>query len=265
VTDYALTVSPEEVQRYRFMAERARHLEADLWEQAGIVEGATVADVGCGPAATSVVLAEIVGPRGRVIGVERDESALAAARVVVEHSGAGNVELRRAAADATGLEPGSVDVVVMRHVLAHNAATEQQIVDHLATLARPGGSVYLVDIDATASRALGLDADLADLQDRYVEFHARRGNDLQVGLRLGRLLSAAGLEVTTHAGRYSVLEAPSGLRPPMWAARDAMLADGVVSEADIARWAAAFERWDSAVERPTLFMPLFMAIGRRAR
>jgi len=87
MTDYALQVSDEEIGRYRMMAERARTNEADLWAKAGIVPGATVADVGCGPAAVSVVMAAVVGPSGRVIGVERDESALAAARQVVEQAG----------------------------------------------------------------------------------------------------------------------------------------------------------------------------------
>ena len=117
-------------------------------------------------------MAKVVGPSGRVIGVERDESALAAARVVLEQSGAGNVELRQAAADATGLDPGSCDVVVMRHVLAHNGQTEQAIVDHVATLVRPGGCVYLVDADLTGSRTLGLDPELGDLSTRYWTFSA---------------------------------------------------------------------------------------------
>jgi SAM-dependent methyltransferase len=256
-------VSDAEVQRYRFMAETAREHEQELWTAAGIVEGARLADVGCGPAAMSVVMAELVGATGSVVGVEREESALAAARVVVERSGAGNVELRQGSADATGLEPAGFDVVVMRHVLAHNGSAEQAIVDHLATLVRPGGAVYLVDIDGTGARSLDLDPDLEDLQDRYVEFHRRRGNDLLVGIRLGQLLTRAGLDVEAHVGSYTIIEPPPGVRPPMWAARDAMLADGVVTAADVNRWEAAFERVEKGPVRPTLFMPVFSAIGRR--
>ena len=73
-------ISAPEVRRYQLMAERAQVVEAELWHQAGIVPGATVVDVGCGPAAVSVVLARAVEPLGRVVGVERDETALAAAR-----------------------------------------------------------------------------------------------------------------------------------------------------------------------------------------
>jgi hypothetical protein len=108
---------------------------------------------------------------------------------------------------------------------------------------------------------LDIDPDLADLHDKYVGFHNSRGNDLLVGLRLGRLIARAGLHVIAHEGRYSIFVAHPGVRPPAWAARNAMLADEVVTPADVARWEAAFERMDNAKVRPTVFIPNFIAIG----
>ncbi len=60
---YALQLTDSEVDRYRLMAARARRDEVDLWAEAGIAVGATVADLGCGPGAVAAELAEIVGPR----------------------------------------------------------------------------------------------------------------------------------------------------------------------------------------------------------
>jgi precorrin-6B methylase 2 len=261
MTEYALTISDAEVRRYLLMAERSRRIDGVHWRQAGLVPGAVVADVGCGPAATTVVLASEVGPTGRVIGVERDEQALDAGRQVVAAAGAGNVELRRGEAADTGLADGSVDVVVMRHVLAHNGPDEQRIVDHLARLVRPGGRVFLVDVDATAIRMLDVDPALDDLHSGYLELHRRRGNDLQTGLRLGRLLGRAGLTVVLHAGTYDIVPVPAGVRPPSWAACAAMLAEGIASPEDVQRWEAAFGRMDLAEPRPTTFLPQFAAIG----
>jgi ubiquinone/menaquinone biosynthesis C-methylase UbiE len=62
MAEYALAVSEAEVQRYRMMASRAAETEQGLWRQAGIVPGAVVADVGCGPAALAVELARAVAP-----------------------------------------------------------------------------------------------------------------------------------------------------------------------------------------------------------
>jgi precorrin-6B methylase 2 len=264
MSDYTLALSPEEVGRYRMMAEVARGQEAAQWEAAGIRPGAKVADVGCGPGAVTVAMAEVVGSTGSVVGVDGDAGAVAAAVEVIAAAGADNASVRQGRADETGLEPGAFDVVVMRHVLAHNGGHEQRIVDHLASLCRPGGSVYLIDVEMTAMRITSLEPDLQDLFDRYVPFHVARGNDPQIGLRLGELLRGAGLEVTDFRGSYNIISPPPGIRPPMWAARDAMVASGHATAEDLARWEAAFERLDAATERPTLFAAMFSATGRRS-
>src|SRR4051794_1705519 len=236
MSDYTLAISDVEVARYRMMAASALVLEAAQLRAAGVVPGAVVADVGCGPAAMSVELAAEVGPTGRIIGIERDEQALATARSLVKQSGATNVEVRAGNAVDSGLEPGSVDVAMMRHVLAHNGGHEQLIVDHLATLPRAGGTVYLVDVDLTALRMVDVDPELDDLSEKYARFHAMRGNDPRIGLRLSHLLRAAGLEVASFTGSYNIIESPPGMRPPAWAAREAMVAEGAATIEDFERW-----------------------------
>ena len=42
-----------------------------------------------------------------------------------------------------------------------------------------------------------------------------------------------------------------------------MLTQGVVTADDIRRWNDAFEVMDGVSERPTLFNPTFIAVGRR--
>lgn len=262
MSDYTLTISDAEVMRYRFMADVARGLEEADWAAAGFVPGAAVADVGCGPAAVSAVLAEVVGPDGRVTAIERDPAAVEQARAVLAAAGATQVDLRQGEAAETDIPAGSLDAVMMRHVLAHNGGQEQAIVDHLASLVRPGGSVYLLDVDLTAARYLDLEVSLADLQRRYIEFHQRRGNDPQVGLHLGRLLTGAGLTDVVHKGHWSIMSMPPGIRPPAMAAREAMLEAGLATPGELQEWEAALERSDAQDPRPTIFMPAFAAWGR---
>jgi 2-polyprenyl-3-methyl-5-hydroxy-6-metoxy-1,4-benzoquinol methylase len=184
---------------------------------AGIVPGARIADVGCGPDALLRLLAERVGAEGRAVGIDADPAAVAMARQQIAGLPQARVQLGQA--DATGLEPGGYDVIMCRHVLAHNGGREAAIVAHLASLAAAGGCVYLVDVDATALRFTASEPDLEDLHERYREFHRARGNDLSVGLRLGDLLTEAGLTVERYACRAPVLRVPPGVRPPSWAAR----------------------------------------------
>jgi ubiquinone/menaquinone biosynthesis C-methylase UbiE len=263
MADYTLAVSDVEIARYRMMAQSSVKTEHDRWVSAGVVAGATVADVGCGPAAISVELAQCVRPGGHVLAIERDKSAIAAAREVIRQSGVDNVDLRRGEADATGLAPSSLDVAMMRHVLAHNGGREQAIVDHLASLVRPGGIVYLADVDVTAIRILDSDPDLDDLNEKYASFHRMKGNDPSIGLRLGKLLDAAGLEVVGFDGICTPATVTPGMRPPVWAARQAMLAARAVDSDDLRRWETAFSRLDAATIRPTIFVPLFLALGQR--
>ena len=262
MSEYAQKLSDVELARYRFMAEHAARFEADLWAAAGVVEGAAIADVGCGPGAVSAVLARLVGPRGRVVAVDRDPDAVDNARQVAAQEGVDNVSFGVGPADATGIDPASVDVVMIRHVLAHNGGREAGIVAHAASLVRPGGCVYLADIDATAFRLRPSSADFDDLDARYREWHARQGNDLSVGLRLGELLEAAGLEDVAHHGRYMIMPVPPGVRPPSWAARDVLVEAGLATAEDVARWGEALDRAD-ATTRPTMFVPIFFALGRR--
>lgn len=257
---YALRLSPEERARYRFMAEAASAAEADEWAMAGIGAGARVADIGCGPGAMLRVLAETVGPDGRADGVDQDAEAVAAAQE--EIAGLPQASVRPGAATSSGLEPGSYDAVMCRHVLAHNGGREAAIVAHLAALVRPGGAVVLVDAHMAAIQVHPDDPDLSDLAARYEQFHRVRGNDLTVGVKLGWLLEHAGLAVESFRGGGPVLRVPPMLRPPSWAARDAMVQAGLADAADLARWEAAFQRTDELSERPWMSVPVFVAVGR---
>jgi SAM-dependent methyltransferase len=259
-TDYALALSEEEQGCYRLMAEMAAAEEAADWVSAGISAGAAVADVGCGPGAMLAVLAERVGPGGPAIGVDRDPHAVhLAERAVVEFPQA---SAHVGDADDTGLPLGAFDVAMCRHVLAHTGGREEAIVGHLARLVKPGGAVYLVDVDMTGVRVVPRDPQL-DIDDYYRAFHAGRGNDLTIGLRLGTLLDAAGLQVERYRCVSRVQRWPAGTRGPHWAAREAMLEDGIATYDDLARWDAAFDRMDLQAERPWTFIPVFVAIGRR--
>ena len=98
---YPLELDQTEVERYRTMAEAARQAEADLWEPAGIMPGARVADVGCGPGAMLPALAAAVGPEGPVVAVDADPEAVAAATALVAAAGLANVTVQQGRAEAT--------------------------------------------------------------------------------------------------------------------------------------------------------------------
>src|SRR5258706_7568583 len=88
-------------------AERVRSRLA----QVGLEEGMVALDAGCGTGAIARVMAERVGPRGRVVGFDASEERLAYGRKLVQERGGSNLTFERRDLYATGLAPDSLDFV----------------------------------------------------------------------------------------------------------------------------------------------------------
>src|SRR2546429_54251 len=91
MTEYALELDDTAVRRFVAAARLAEQAERDEWADAGITAGAAVADVGCGPGAVTALLGQRVAPGGRMVGIDSDPAALAAACRLVGDSGVANV------------------------------------------------------------------------------------------------------------------------------------------------------------------------------
>jgi SAM-dependent methyltransferase len=160
------------------------------------------------------------------------------------------------------LPAGSFDVVVVRLVLIHNGGREQDIVDHAASLLRPGGRVLLYDLDSTMIRIEPPVAPVTELHDRFVDYQRSRGNDPAVGLRLPQLLESAGLTLEAFRGNCQTRSRTPGERGPSWAARRAMEQAGIATSADIERWAQEIETLDAQPQQPWMISCGFVAVGR---
>ncbi|MEV0090946.1 methyltransferase domain-containing protein [Streptomyces sp. NPDC050738] len=86
---------------------------------AGLAPGMRVLDLGSGAGSVSLLAAEIVGPKGSVVGIERDPGGVALAQRYAEDAGFGQVEFRQGDVQTLeGVEPG-FDAVVGRLVLMY--------------------------------------------------------------------------------------------------------------------------------------------------
>ena len=80
---YALGRDTAEAERLRRQTIELQPLAAELLDRVGVTEGQSAIDVGCGPRGILELLAERVGPRGRVVGLEVDPVHVATARELV--------------------------------------------------------------------------------------------------------------------------------------------------------------------------------------
>src|SRR5207245_9539664 len=72
--DYVLGTHDEELARLGLQHRVWRPVVLDCWQRAGITVGKRVLDVGAGPGYATVDLAEIVGPTGEIVALERSEN-----------------------------------------------------------------------------------------------------------------------------------------------------------------------------------------------
>ena len=69
--DYILGTHRDELERLRFQHELWRPICQAAWDRAGFAAGQRVLDLGAGPGFAALDLARLVGPRGRVLALER--------------------------------------------------------------------------------------------------------------------------------------------------------------------------------------------------
>ena len=128
----------------RFQEPEARALIADL----GLTPGSRGLDVGCGVGLYARWLAEAVGPRGRVTGVEPGAERVEAARALVGTAlGVERLEFRTGDATALDFADGSFDWVWCGDVLHHIQDTQGALKQMIRVL-RPGGLLVIKESQA---------------------------------------------------------------------------------------------------------------------
>src|SRR5215472_11217263 len=140
VRRYILDGGDEDLRRLLSVSEFSAEAARRALHRAGIGRGWTVIDCGCGPLGGLAVLAEMVGPAGRVVGVDFSEPAIQRARSAVAALGLENVEL--VAGDIHDLDTaalgGPFDLAFTRLFLMHQADPVRTL-GQIASLLRPGG------------------------------------------------------------------------------------------------------------------------------
>lgn len=120
------------------------------------VDGCTVLDLGCGSGRDCYLFSKLVGPGGRVIGVDMTEAQLAVAeRHRHFHAEAfglaeSNVEFRTGYMEdlaALGITDASIDLVVSNCVL-NLSPDKAQVFAEIMRVLKPGGELYFSDVYA---------------------------------------------------------------------------------------------------------------------
>jgi ubiquinone/menaquinone biosynthesis C-methylase UbiE len=136
---YVLGHSKQELHRLMLQAENLRPITTRLLREAGLAPGMRVVDLGCGVGDVALLAAEMVGPTGTVIAIDRNPTAVVTARERARSDGRANIAfIEGNASEFAG--SGTCDLAIGRYVLVHQS-DPVALIRAAATHVRPGGTV----------------------------------------------------------------------------------------------------------------------------
>ena len=265
---YVLGSEAAEVARLEGQALSIAQPTMALLRASGIGEGMRVLDLGTGLGHVSLLLAQLVGPAGEVVAIDRDPRMLAHAEERRAAAGAANVSYLQGDA-RTFRDDEPFDAVVERLVLFHLPDAEDMIRHHVAGL-RPGGIFTAIDFDVGAARAEPPTELLTTLVGWMLAAFRAAHADPTIGTRLVPLLSAAGLVDVSGFGIQGYMSPGDPRGPGMVAGvirslAPRIMASGIATEAELdlptleARIAEAIRGTGAVLLMPTVSG----AFGRR--
>ena len=155
--------------------------------------GQRVVDCGSGAGADALIAARLVGPTGRVIGVDMTPEMLATARVSADEAGLTNVEFREGLLEALPVETDWADVVISNGVL--NLVPDKAVaLAEMHRVLRPGGRLLAADI----------------VLERAVSATSKHDVSLWTGCIAGGLLADELLALIAAAGFVDIELVPGG-------------------------------------------------------
>ncbi len=205
-----------------------------LLVDAGIGPGMRVLDAGCGSGDVAVMLAALVGPNGRVVGVDRDARSLEVARERARALGLSHVEFLEMALDALSLNE-QFDAVVGRRVLMYQPDAIETLL-RVARVLRAGGLAVFQEHDSTAVPGLQESLPLHWRVRSWIwDTVAREGADVHMGFGLATALAQAGF-VVEGLRAEAVVVSPTIAHPAaaiVRAMRPRIVGHGVATEHEI--------------------------------
>jgi SAM-dependent methyltransferase len=181
------------------LAPHVGEVRRDGYEMLALRPGDSVLDVGCGAGEVCVELSGMVGPQGRVAGVDLSESMIAAARRTVAAGGRA-IELRVASVYELPFEDGVFDGVRAERVFQHLDDPEAALRE-MIRVARPGGRILVADPDHSQAGLAIDDPAHRNVYDAIQRAMARMIVNPSSGTRLRGMFVRAGLVGTTQRVR----------------------------------------------------------------
>jgi arsenite methyltransferase len=118
---------------------------ANPWELGRLAAGERVLDLGSGAGTDSLIAAQMVGPEGRVTGIDMTPQMLAKARAAASEMGLANADFVEGEAEKLPFPDGSFDVVISNGVI-DLIPDKDAVFAELNRVLAPGGRLQIADV-----------------------------------------------------------------------------------------------------------------------
>lgn len=193
--DYVLGTHDEEIARLGVQHAVWRPRALDALRRAGVSRGQRVVDFGCGPGYASLDLADVVGPLGEVVAIDRSARFLDHLRRAAEARGASQIRLRQVDLSTEPAPFEAYDAAWCRWIFAFLPQPKEALASLVRGI-RPGGAIVVHEYLEYATwrlipRVSSFERFVAEVMGSW----RAEGGEPNVGAELVAWLEAAGCRI----------------------------------------------------------------------
>ena len=192
-SNYVMGRTSEEYERLRRQSKMLEPITASVLDRLGLSTGMSCLELGCGPGEVMRLVAERVGPTGRVVGIDVD-GRLGTEMLSILHAGGfeqcsfieGNVQ------DLEQIETGSFDLVFARLLLLH---LEDPVLAlrKMYSRVKPGGRIVVQDYYFPTMDSYPTIEALVEFRTVFFGVYDKEGRETRMGLKLPAFFIEAGI------------------------------------------------------------------------
>jgi ubiquinone/menaquinone biosynthesis C-methylase UbiE len=195
-SNYALGSTDHERQRLMRQGAVYRVPLANAFRAAGLAPGMRVLDLGSGAGDVAMLAADLVGPSGSVVGIDRDAASVAWANKRVAEAGYSNIRFQ-ATQFHEFADSAPFDALVGRFILMYLPDPAASL-RHLSQYLRPGAAVAFMEPDFTAPTSVFPEVPQFKNSGSWMsEVLRHTGARIDMGMRLYATYRDAGFANTT--------------------------------------------------------------------